>query len=303
VIVREDLGSVGYQTAQATHAAIDYCMMEQPTEWWKLSNRLVVLTVADEAKLFALYDQCMKLGRKAILFCEPDTGYQATSLAIEPSDVPGPDLGRLPLVGKRVAPEARQEVREALCKKMETARQNDKQTIMAHGVSVKDRAFSIVSALSTGEHGIWSEVLPESMLTGKFGQYLLDHRHPAQTIWNYTLFHDCGKPDCMVLDDDGRRHFPEHEKVSSQVWQDLGSGDEVRLMSLDMTLHRMKADEFDSFIKSANKQDICTLLLVSYAEIVANALDNDPLGLESVSFKIKKKHLDRLTKKIERCYM
>lgn len=272
-----------------------------PEEWWKISNRIVILTVPNEARLFELYQKCLDAKCKAALFCEPDKFYQATALAIEPCTESGIDLSEFPLLGKKVSPFPRDKVREALCVKLESAHQNDKQTIMQHGMSIRESAFNLLEKIH-GKHAKgqdhWDFVVPEAMLEGPLNTFLRENLHDAQTIWNYTLFHDCGKPDCVTYDEDGKRHFPEHEKSSSEVWSKIGTEDEARLMLLDMSLHRLKATGFEDFMSSTSSKDVATLLLTAYAEVYANAVDNSAEGTDSVSFKIKKKALDRLVKKM-----
>lgn len=284
------------------HAAIDYCMKWYPQDWWQISNRVVVLTVPDEKTLFDIYQECLRKGSKTALFCEPDKDYEATALALEPSDQMFVDLHKYPLLGRKVSPHVSDKARRELCRHLETSHQNDKQTLMDHGLSIREASFNLLDKIY-GNHAKgqdhWSDsVVPESMLEGPFNEFLRSHLHDAKTIWNYTLFHDCGKPDCLELDAEGRRHFLKHEEFSSDVWSKIGTEDEARLMLLDMTFHRMKSEGFEDFVSKASKSDVATLLLTAYAETYANAVDNSVEGVESVSFKIKKKNLDRLTKKL-----
>ena len=283
------------------HAAIDYCMKWYPEDWWKISNRVVVLTVPHEQALFDLYQECLNRNYKAALFCEPDKDYQATALALEPTQLEGLDLSKLSLLGKKVSPFPVNAARKELSHKLENAYQNDRQTLMQHGSSIREAAFNLLERIYGGrargqEH--WDTVVPEVMLEGPFNEFLRANLHDVKTIWNYTLFHDCGKPDCLEFDAEGRRHFPNHEVCSSEVWSQIGTEDEARLMLLDMSLHRLKADGFEDFMSKTSTKDVATLLLSAYAEVYANAVDNSVEGVESVSFKIKKKHLDRLTKKL-----
>lgn len=301
MIVREDLGSAGYQAAQATHAAIDYCMKWHPQEWWDVSNRLVILTAPGEDDLFSLYQEAWRKGLKATLFCEPDRCYEATALALEPDPEGRMSLQHLSLLGKRVTPLKMDRKRKELCTLLETSHQNDKQTIMSHGESIRRASFSLMERIfgqQSKDGPRWDEVVPEALLEGPFNTWMREHLHDPKTIWYYTLFHDCGKPSCLELDAEGRRHFPHHEERSFEVWSLHGTPDEARLMRKDMDLHRLKADGFEEFMREIEPKDLATLLLTAYAEICANALDNSPEGLDSVSFKIKKKSLDRLTKKI-----
>jgi hypothetical protein len=285
-------------------------MKFQDLNWWKTSNTLVIHTVANEDVLFDMYYQMLCAGFKVSAFCEPHLNYELTAIAVEPMgskpEYMNLDYYRAPLLGRKESPHIKDEDLTQLVAKLEKSRQNDNQTIMEHGASIRDRAFSLIEML----YGVvrmndadWTQVVPSSLLEGDFNEFIKDNLHDFKTIWNYTLFHDCGKPEAMTIDADGKRHFPDHEVLSAQVWSDIGTEDETRLMLLDMSLHRMKSEDFESFLNTTSKQDVVTLLIAAYAEIYANAVDNSPEGINSVSFKIKKKHLDRLVKKMIAFYM
>lgn len=110
-----------------------------------------------------------------------------------------------------------------------------------------------------------------------------------ETLKQYTLFHDCGKPNCQQVDDTGRVHFPNHAAVSAQVWRENGGCEQVaRLIEMDMKVHTMKADEIPEFIKH---REAVSLLYTALAEVHANAELFG--GIESTSFKIKYKQVDK----------
>lgn len=105
----------------------------------------------------------------------------------------------------------------------------------------------------------------------------------------YQLFHDAGKPYCLELDAEGRRHFPGHAAITGRLWRQLGGSElEAQLMEQDMDVHTLKAEQLEEF---AARSTAPTLLLTALAEIHANAEMFG--GQESVSFKSKWKHLDR----------
>lgn len=106
---------------------------------------------------------------------------------------------------------------------------------------------------------------------------------------NYLRYHDCGKPQCRVVDDEGRAHFPEHARHSAALWQSLGGHpDEVWLMANDMLLHTGSAEDCEPL---KGHRLAPALLFAALAELHANA----PMfgGVETVSFKAKAKHLER----------
>lgn len=111
----------------------------------------------------------------------------------------------------------------------------------------------------------------------------------ASTLQTYQRYHDCGKPYCVQVDAEGRRHFPEHAQRSAQVWRALGGDEQVaRLMAQDMDAHLLGAQDVPEF---AQRPEAASLWLTALAEVHANAEMFG--GLASTSFKAKVKHLDR----------
>ena len=98
-----------------------------------------------------------------------------------------------------------------------------------------------------------------------------------------------GKPSCLTVDADGRRHFPDHAAVSARVWRDAGGCEEVAtLIEQDMDVHLLKAEGVEEF---ASRPHAIALLLTGLAEIHANAGLFG--GISETSFKIKWKNLDK----------
>lgn len=106
--------------------------------------------------------------------------------------------------------------------------------------------------------------------------------------------HDCGKPLCLTIDDEGKRHFPNHAKISYDVFKSLFE-DEIAadLILHDMDIHLLKADGIEEFSKNPN---CLTHLIIGLAELHSNA--NMFGGIDSTSFKIKYKCLDSRGKQI-----
>lgn len=116
----------------------------------------------------------------------------------------------------------------------------------------------------------------------------------AEVMEQYHIFHDCGKPDCLTIDAEGKRHFPCHAMVSARVWLVAG-GDQFigRLIEHDMDMHTMKPADLESY----RHMDIApALLLTAWAELNSNARMFG--GIESTSFKIKAKSLTKLSRAI-----
>lgn len=111
---------------------------------------------------------------------------------------------------------------------------------------------------------------------------------------NYMIYHDCGKPFCLRIGEDNKKHFDDHSNVSAEIWKMVGGSEvECLLMALDMWAHTCPANEIDTFVSHPLAP---TLLIAALCEIHANA---DMFGgTESTSFKIKWKKIDRLGKRL-----
>lgn len=109
------------------------------------------------------------------------------------------------------------------------------------------------------------------------------------TIITYQLWHDCGKPYCRTVDDDGKVHYPNHAQVSADIWRELGGDPMIGdLIERDMDCHLLRPDGCCAF---AAKPYALILLVSALCELHANASMFG--GFSSDSFKIKFKRLDR----------
>lgn len=93
-----------------------------------------------------------------------------------------------------------------------------------------------------------------------------------------------------------RVHFPNHAEVSYQVYSKEYPNDIIvsNLIKRDMEVHLIKDKDIVHFIR--NKKDALTLLIVGLCELHSNA---DMFGgIESTSFKIKYKQINKRGKKI-----
>lgn len=129
-----------------------------------------------------------------------------------------------------------------------------------------------------------------------FSEYkdqILDNIHPLEIIKAYTINHDIGKPYCVTVDPDGKKHYPNHAAISKQKWLEDGGDVTVgNLIGLDMVMHTESKEDIKA--RKLPVQDSLTLLVVALAEIHANAELFG--GIESTSFKIKWKKLDKTGK-------
>ena len=289
VVVRKDLGGFGYQSSQAMHAAIDYCMTHKPKDWWNMSNTIVVLVADSQEHLLELTKRALVDGVKSVTFCEPDLNYEATSLALEPGDKSKLICKGLPLLGKDVADWDRDLVRFSLIGLQNEFYQTETQTIMEHGYSINRYAMDLLQYLSNQDTSRydWSGNVPEIMLL--FGNEIVRHVRDIKDIWDYTIFHDCGKPICQQIVD-GKYHFPNHAATSAMVAKRKGMNDVVcNLIKHDMDLHTIKAEEMPEFMSSVCTEDMITLLVVAFASLMSNAEQHG--GTSADSYKIKSKKL------------
>lgn len=174
---------------------------------------------------------------------------------------------------------------------MQNCLQTNTQSVYQHGLSVRDHIFELISFLETGQiNDGWK--LPTWMHEHR--QNLLNSLLPKEVIEEYTIFHDCGKPYCLITDEDGRRHFPNHAEVSYQTWLRVTANEQVaKLMRMDMMIHTMKAVDIEEFIRHP---EAITLLLAGLAEVHSNAKMFG--GIDSESFKIKWSQINKRGKAI-----
>lgn len=115
----------------------------------------------------------------------------------------------------------------------------------------------------------------------------------TKEIYQYHIYHDCGKPYCLEIDEDNRRHFPDHANVSYKVAQSFLNDRICTLIKNDMAAHLTKPSEYETFMAL---DDFKVLLITALCEIHSNAVMFG--GIESQSFKIKHKKLTRLGKNV-----
>lgn len=177
------------------------------------------------------------------------------------------------------------EARESLIQAMDSCEQTKGMTVHQHGAMVALYYEDLLDHLENGEPLAFEWRLPEWAMRPE-----VLHGLPHQEVMHaYHVFHDCGKPFCLEIDEEGRRHFPDHAAVSKRVWLEAGGDREVGdLIGMDMDAHLLKADGLEEF---ASRPQAKALLLTALAEIHANASMFG--GIESTSFKIKWKHLDK----------
>lgn len=163
-------------------------------------------------------------------------------------------------------------------------------SVLQHGELVSEFYLDLINHLTHGKqlHKEWR--LPEWISDGR----ILERQLPLDVVTTYARYHDCGKPNVRTVDAEGKVHFPGHAAASEEVWRNIGGDAQIgRLIGMDMDIHTIKDVDVEEF---ANRPEAATLLLVGLSEIHANASMFG--GIESTSFKMKWKQIDKRGKAI-----
>jgi len=173
---------------------------------------------------------------------------------------------------------------------MRSCPQTKTQNVLEHGFSVARYFRDLQNHIQNGTELKYQWRLPEWIHDELLWSNLFD----LKIILRYQIYHDCGKPVCRVADEQGH-HFPNHAEVSSELWLEYAPQyeQEARLMAMDMDLHLMKPGQEKEF---AQRKEAATLLITSLCELHSNASMFG--GIQSTSFKIKWKKLNKFGKRI-----
>lgn len=175
---------------------------------------------------------------------------------------------------------------------MKNCEQTKGMSVLEHGFSVKNHLFDVINYLRDGTPLKYQWVLPDWVLENK--DIILSSLPDDNTLRLYTIFHDCGKSYCVSIDDNGKRHFPDHANVSADIFSKVFNNKQVEdLIRQDMDIHLLKSDDVEEFCKNPNA---ITLLLTGLSEIHSNCQMFG--GIESISFKIKWKSINQRGKQI-----
>lgn len=167
--------------------------------------------------------------------------------------------------------------------------QTSTQNMFEHGLSVLNYYNQILFALKL-DYTPNNIKLPEWFST--YREQLLKDQLQYDLVAEYLIFHDCGKPATLTLDESGKQHFPDHANKSYEIWKELSNNRiSAELMKFDMCIH--SGDNLDEIIQRGFAP---TLLLASLAEVHSNAQMFG--GIESTSFKIKWKRINKAGKYI-----
>lgn len=160
-------------------------------------------------------------------------------------------------------------------------------SVYEHGISVRNYMFDILNHLRYDTPLKYNWKLPNWIHDHK--EYILSNILSDEVIELYTIFHDCGKPYCLEVDENGRKHFPNHAEVSYKISKNIFNNDDSsELIKRDMDFHLLKAVDLKDFSQS---KYAVTLMISALSEIHSNSTMFG--GMESTSFKIKWKHTDK----------
>lgn len=295
IVTRSDL-SFGTQVVQASHAVAEYCSTPESTAWKESSNSIIVLNVDTEKELWWLNRHANAKGIQTYEFREPDFCNELTAVAFAPGDATRRLLSSLPCAGKNPAPEgaqARERSLRSLSEEMQACEQFPGMGMLDHGIAVVGKFWELWNYLETGiEPQGWR--IPCWMTENK-DKFLALEPHLFE-IEKYMTIHDCGKPEAFANRTETQK-FPNHAEVSRQVWS--RHSDDLLVLDLiadDMLAHTMKAANVEAFASNPN---YLILLLSALAEIHANCEMFG--GMESTSFKIKWKQLDKRGRQVLQC--
>lgn len=162
--------------------------------------------------------------------------------------------------------------------------------VLQHGESVRDFYLDLKRHILEGEPLKHPWRIPAWAGQKELWDLTLDD----QALAEYQIFHDCGKPFCKTIDEEGRAHFPDHAAISERIWLQAGGNPlSARLMGMDMDIHLLSGEGVQPF---CSRPEAASLLLTGLSEIHSNAQMFG--GIESTSFKMKWKHIDRRGKQI-----
>lgn len=173
-----------------------------------------------------------------------------------------------------------------------------KQTILQHGQAVAENFKYLISfyeELLEKENVKQSYFLPLPKWFFEYKNELyLICKNKYEDIISYLILHDCGKPFCLEIDENGKRHFPNHSEISYSTFKIFYENKLIEdLILKDLLCHITKPKDFITLV---NEKNIEILLISAIAAMHANS---DMFGgIESDSFKIKFKNLEKLGKRI-----
>lgn len=182
---------------------------------------------------------------------------------------------------------------EQLIKDMKSCEQTKGMSVLDHGDMVRNYYHDLYFHLYEDKPLQYEWKLPKWLLENK--QYILNELCNDYTMQEYMILHDCGKPYCRTVDEEGKQHFPDHATTSYLTYIRLHPEKKTvaELIRKDMDVHCLKGEDVETF---ARDPLAVSLLMSALCEIHANASMFG--GIESTSFKIKWKQIDKRGKQV-----
>lgn len=168
--------------------------------------------------------------------------------------------------------------------------------MLDHGQMVSDSYLELIRSLRLNEETILS-INKEQL------DWLLNNQYDSDTMKQYHIYHDCGKPYCRIINEEGKQQFPNHAEVSTKIYNQYFDNEIVSdLIQADMNFHILKGNDLELWINQNkdNKQFLASLYLTAWAELLANSTMFG--GTETTSFKIKKKALIKAGNKLFKAF-
>lgn len=162
---------------------------------------------------------------------------------------------------------------------------------MEHGQSVHNYYLDLHNYLFDDQPLSYEWRLPDWLIANK--EFIKANLFELDIMRDYHTFHDSGKPICVTIDADGKQRFPNHAEASYDQWtlhtvQNPRNAAIGRLIRMDMDIHLLKAEALEEF---SRRPEAISLMITGLCEIHSNAAMFG--GIESTSFKIKFKHIDK----------
>ena len=184
-----------------------------------------------------------------------------------------------------------------LLQKMIKVNQFTNLNILEHGLSVRQQYTNIIKDLNSSNFDEYD--FPDKLIDN--WSWIKDNLLSDKIMSPYQIYHDCGKPFCLQIDEQGKQHFPNHAEVSHKVFtkyfKDIKHKEKIAfLIKNDMIFHSGSAEEINNFIASTDNKTLWSLWLTSLAELYANKKMFDENN--QLSFKIKYKKLTKVLNKI-----
>jgi hypothetical protein len=80
-----------------------------------------------------------------------------------------------------------------------------------------------------------------------------------EELIEYQIWHDCGKPYCRTVDDDGKVHYPNHAIISAGIWLSLNGDPKIgELIQDDMICHQLRPSDAEAFYVSCMPMPPCS---------------------------------------------